>query len=100
MDDIHSQLAKKIEALLPADVEDKLQEFLRAINEDYQRADHALLGIKRGFEVSDQDLQKQCEELNAKLTETQREHHRLKQQLSLIRATLESSVYGVLVVVK
>ena len=98
MDDIHSQLAKKIEALLPVGFEDKLQEFLRAINEDYKRADDALLGIKRGYEVSDQDLQQQCEALKADLEEVQQDYRCLKQQLSLIRATLESSLDGVLVV--
>lgn len=95
---MHRQLEEKVLALLPEELIDKLQSFLDAVSDDYEKADDAILGLKRSYELSDDDLKAKCVLLSEELQRARSNEGELKSYIELVKATLESSQDGVLVV--
>ncbi|MCG8668429.1 MAG: EAL domain-containing protein [Pseudomonadales bacterium] len=95
---MHHQLEEKVNALLPKELIKKLEGFLAAINEDYEKSDDAILGLKHSFDLSDEELKVQCQQLTEELAQAKSNEDELKRYLDLVKATLESSQDGVLVV--
>lgn len=95
---MHRDLTERIEQLLPKELAESLTDFLQAINGDYIKADDALLSLKRTYEVFGKDLQEKYEKLQAQLEELSNDNQSLQTSLELVRATLESSQDGILVV--
>ena len=82
---MHRDLKAKVDTLLPKELADQVQGLLNAIDNDYQTFNKALEGV--GSEAVCLELQKAKDS-----------NYDLKRHLELVKATLESSEDGLLVV--
>src|SRR5690349_9832772 len=72
--------------------------FVEAINSAYEQADADRLLLERSLDLASQELLERFRQLQADVLERQRTGDELERSLSLLRATLDSTTDGILVI--
>src|SRR5947199_6881249 len=72
--------------------------FVAAVNSAYEQADADRLLLERSLDLASQELLERFRQLQADVLERQRTGEELERSLSLLRATLDSTTDGIIVV--
>ena len=95
---MHQRLSEKISHYLPGNKKDELADFLSALSHDYQSSEAELQSLRFALEEKINQAQSTDQDAERRISQLENVEKELKQTVSLISATLETSQEGVLVI--